>query len=231
MRLAILLLALHQYSFAVQLFYDNRPAFSVSLGGGIESVEQKPEKDPLRMKQTLKVFLYGNVFGVDALYAMPESVTNWDRSDIKRIKWWKNVTTVSIWDKDDWFLNYVAHPYWGAVYYVDGRQEGYSKGESLAILLGTSAMWEYGIEAFTEKPSVQDLIVTPLFGSLIGEYFYTVIKNIQANDYTLANSKALGKMNVFALNPFHFIVNKMHAKHTTTYSPTPNDGLMLSFNL
>jgi hypothetical protein len=33
-------------------------------------------------------------------------------------------------------------------------------------------MYEFGIECFFEKPSIQDLIVTPVVGSLVGAYLF-----------------------------------------------------------
>jgi hypothetical protein len=111
---------------------------------------------------------------------------------------------------------------------------GYSKVESYAISFLYSFTWEYGIEAFAEQPSVQDLIFTPLGGVLFGEMFFNGTKSIQANDYTLLNSKFLGKAAVFALDPFHFLVNKMHNgkknNHTTHYGVTPYGGISLTLN-
>jgi len=44
-----------------------------------------------------------------------------------------------------------------------------------------SALFEFGIEAFFEPPSYQDLIVTPVGGTLIGKYIFEPIRdNINA---------------------------------------------------
>ncbi|WP_367115459.1 DUF3943 domain-containing protein, partial [Marivivens sp.] len=29
-------------------------------------------------------------------------------------------------DSDDWYINYVVHPYWGGAYYVRARERGYT---------------------------------------------------------------------------------------------------------
>ncbi|MFZ2890098.1 DUF3943 domain-containing protein, partial [Sulfuricurvum sp.] len=50
------------------------------------------------------------------------------------------------------------------------RNDGLSIGESAAFsTLMSTFFWEYGYEAFAEVPSIQDLIFTPLVGSLFGE--------------------------------------------------------------
>ena len=54
--------------------------------------------------------------------------------------------------------------------------------------------WEYGIEAFMERPSIQDMIITPVVGSLIGEGFYRAKRRLVDNDYCLFGSRVLGGM-------------------------------------
>jgi hypothetical protein len=36
-----------------------------------------------------------------------------------------------------------------------------------------STLWEYGVEAVAEPVSIQDMIVTPVLGSLVGEYLFS----------------------------------------------------------
>ena len=61
---------------------------------------------------------------------MPESVTNWDRSDDHLSKWWDNVTHPTM-DDDDAYINLLLHPYWGATYYIRGRERGLSRWQSV----------------------------------------------------------------------------------------------------
>ena len=65
------------------------------------------------------VMLGASVTVLGILYLLPESFTNWDKDDAKidrlASKWWKNVKEGPVVDEDDFFLNYVAHPYCGAV--------------------------------------------------------------------------------------------------------------------
>jgi hypothetical protein len=140
------------------------------------------------------------------ILALPEDVSNWRRDEMKLDllagKWKENVRNGPVWDKDDWAINYIGHPYTGAAYYVVARHAGYSKWESFGYsALMSTFFWEYGMEAFAEKPSIQDLLVTPIIGALIGEKFYEWDHKIRENDGLLLGSKALGSTTLFLMNP------------------------------
>jgi small subunit ribosomal protein S1 len=52
-------------------------------------------------------------------------------------------------------MNYVAHPYWGAVYYMQGRNAGYGPlGSFLVAFTASTFMWEYGVEAFAPSKHI-----------------------------------------------------------------------------
>lgn len=137
------------------------------------------------------------------LYLMPSSFTNWEddgKSPAK--KWWDNVSREPVWDSDDIFLNYVTHPYAGAIYYMGARSAGANATYSLLYSFALSTFfWEYGIEAFAERPSIQDLIVTPLAGAVLGEWFYISKRKIIENGYELWGSRGLGETAVFLMDP------------------------------
>ncbi|WP_203249645.1 MULTISPECIES: DUF3943 domain-containing protein [Cysteiniphilum] len=64
---------------------------------------------------------------------------------------------------------YIGHPYAGAIYYMAARDSGFGEFESFLYSAFISTFfWEYGVEAFAEVPSIQDLIVTPVDGWLLG---------------------------------------------------------------
>lgn len=72
-------------------------------------------------------------------------------------------------DEDLFYTNYIGHPYQGAYYYNTVRSQGAKVWQSALYSLGQSLLWEYGWEAGFEQPSIQDLIVTPVAGSVVGE--------------------------------------------------------------
>jgi hypothetical protein len=112
---------------------------------------------------------------VAALYAAPESVSGWDddeKSDYSFKKWGDNVTN-PVWDEDRWWLNYVLHPYWGGAYYIRGRERGLDRLQAFWYSALLSTMFEYGAEALYEPVSIQDVVITPVVGFLVGEYLFT----------------------------------------------------------
>lgn len=158
------------------------------------------------MKTDNYVMLGASVVVLGILYLLPESFTNWDKDDAKFdtlfTKWWDNVREGPVIDEDDFFLNYIAHPYCGAVYYMAARSAGANVFYSFlySVVLSTF-FWEYGIEAFAEVPSTQDLIVTPVVGSLFGEGFYLAKRHILKNEGRLFNSTILGTTAMFLMDP------------------------------
>ena len=131
------------------------------------------EGDGRGLRRDTYYFLGLQFLVVGALYMMPESVTNWDeesKSEAQFDEWLKHVKKAK-WDKDDIFINYVTHPYWGAAYCVRGRERGYGRRGAFWYSVLLSTLYEYGLEAVFEHPSQQDLIFTPLLGSWLGGYF------------------------------------------------------------
>lgn len=151
--------------------------------------------------------LYGaGVVALGVLESLPDDATNWNREELRQTPWiqrWGNhVAKVAHWDGDSPFFNYVLHPYGGAAYFMSARSQGFSFwGSSLYCFCVSTFFWEYGIEAFMEIPSIQDLVITPVVGSLIGECFYKWKRNIVANGYTLCGSSLLGNVVAFLIDP------------------------------
>lgn len=143
------------------------------------------------------------------LYAMPSSFTNWeDDGKSPGKKWWDNVSREPVWDSDDIFLNYVTHPYAGAIYYMGARSAGANAAYSFLYSFTLSTFfWEYGLEAFAERPSIQDLIVTPTAGAILGEWFYKSKRQIIENNYELCESQFLGKTALMLMDPMTEISN------------------------
>jgi hypothetical protein len=67
--------------------------------------------------------------------------------------------------------NAVAHPVGGAIYYQVARGNGLSAAASFLTSVIGSTIWEYFVE-FNEKPSTNDMILTPVGGAVIGEATY-----------------------------------------------------------
>lgn len=147
------------------------------------------------------------------LAAMDEEETGWNRDNLK--KPWKhyfdNVTAGPRRDSDNKMFNYVLHPYAGAAYYMQSRTTGGSRLESFGFsVLMSTVFWEYGWEAIMERPSKQDLVITPIVGSLVGELFYQAHQSIAQNNGKVFGSKALGRIVQFFLNPLGQLADQIN---------------------
>lgn len=173
-------------------------AYKVSLF----SPTQGEDKERLWSQTKLVGGLGIGVAGFIAL--LPEDISNWEKDPGEAIykKWWENVKEGPVWDEDDWAINYIGHPYFGGVYYQVARKSGYGEWDSFVYsALMSTFYWEYGLEAFAEVPSIQDLVVTPVGGWLYGEWAYNKEKQIIANDSRALGSKRWGSVALFFLDP------------------------------
>lgn len=182
--------------------------------GVYESIIKYPiieeHKNSKRLWINSGIIIGASVASFGILYALPESFTNWDRDSMSFRSlgrdWKENVKAGPVWDKDDFFLNYVTHPYFGGVYYMSARTAGYSRFYSFMYsTLFSTCFWEYGIEAFAEVPSTQDLIVTPVAGSILGEGMYLLKKKIKSNHSRIAGKRWLGRTVLCLIDPLNEI--------------------------
>jgi hypothetical protein len=174
-------------------------------------------RDYRRLGYDTAMYLGATVIAFGILYAMPESATNWDKQAMKEngfaYKWKQNVKAGPVWDDDDWVLNYITHPYSGGVYYMTARSSGFNIFESfLYSAFMSTFFWEYGIEAFAEIPSKQDLIITPVIGSVIGEAFFYAKKSILKHDRRVLKSRFLGYTSLFVMDPFNTLLDSFGYK-------------------
>lgn len=156
-------------------------------------------------------FVGAGITTMFVLELLPEGATAWNKKKLRSTpffdRWWNHVKQGPVVDKDNPVFNYILHPYGGAVYYMSARSNGFNAlGSFLYCGFVSSALWEYGIEAFMEIPSKQDLIITPLVGSAIGECFYLAKRKIVKNGYRLCGSRALGGIVAWLIDPINEFV-------------------------
>lgn len=87
-------------------------------------------------------------------------------------------TKPPVWDTDGVIANYVLHPIMGAEAYLTVRNRDYGPLESFLFSTAVSVGWEYLFEAWVERPSAQDLLVTSNIGSLQGELRFQMRRRI-----------------------------------------------------
>jgi hypothetical protein len=136
------------------------------------------------------------------LFISPPAYTKWDNyfgeelllhAGSKLKDAW---TRPPVWDHDTYFTNYICHPYAGSFYYNTMRTKGGSAAASFGFSVFSSTLWEYGLEAFFEQPSIQDLIVTPIVGSIVGEAVHRLTLEMSIGGFNFPE-----KLAVLFLNP------------------------------
>ena len=147
------------------------------------------------------------------LECLPEDATSWNRAALQDVplftRWGNHVFKDGPeWDHDKFVFNYVLHPYAGAAYFMAARSCGFSFwGSFLYSFCISNIGWEFGIEAFMERPSYQDLVITPVVGSLLGELCYKGKRSIMNRGYELLGSRFLGRVAAFFLDPVNEVVD------------------------
>ncbi|MEO6602270.1 MAG: DUF3943 domain-containing protein [Polyangiaceae bacterium] len=71
-------------------------------------------------------------------------------------------------DSNGFDTNFLFHPISGTLYYSAARSNHLNPFEAFAVAFTTSFLWEFFGE-FQEKPSINDIVVTPLTGMAWGE--------------------------------------------------------------
>ncbi len=176
-----------------------------------------PVRDPKRLLLNTGLFCGAALVSFGILWVSPESFSNWDKDEIREEgffkKWRENVQAGPVWDEDNWVLNWVTHPWAGAVYYMSARGSGFKWWESFMYsTLMSTLFWEYGVESFAEIPSWQDLLITPIIGSALGECFFVWKGKIVRNEKRVLNSKFLGISSLIIMDPFNELLGFMGYK-------------------
>lgn len=156
------------------------------------------------------------VFGIEicctsVLLMTPEEISKWDKSEAsfrKSLNTFKLAyTELPIKDNDLWAINYIGHPYQGAYFYNAVRSQNATVLQSSLFCLGHTLLWEFVSEAFYEQPSIQDLIVTPISGVILGELIHRGTLRMSRNGF-IWYEKAL----IILINPLYVLNNGFKRK-------------------
>ena len=193
-------------------FLANKSDFRFFAGSYHDSVAKKSNAPLLRNEHAgiwkkvgrAELYIGGvEVIGMVTLILLPKEITKWPDDWAQDA--WRNLkrafTTTPVWDKDDWALNYIGHPIAGSYYYNALRSQNASRFHSFLFSTAQSFIWEYIIEGVAEKPSTQDLIVTPIAGAILGESTHRLTMNMRRNGFNFFE-----KVFVVLFNPM-FVLN------------------------
>ena len=208
---------------------DEKPSLpEFELGGFYNDLEPPNQNGLLGRYSVLgedtTYFLVPAFMAMGLLYMLPESVSKWDKDEMTWDNGWDNWTDhVSHWewDKDEAWINYIGHPYFGSAYYIHARHYGFSRLESFWFSFSMSAFYEFGIEAWAEPVSIQDLIFTPLLGWPVAELLLPMEHKINQNHGEVLNSRALGAISLFLIDPFGHIIHPLKRLSKNLFADEP----------
>lgn len=116
-------------------------------------------------------------------WVLPEELSKWDKSRPMSYYLRRSYTRPPVWDRDPLIWNWVVHPIAGQQVYLMERNHGRSPVRGFLLATAASVGWEYGFEAFIERPSIQDLLITSPVGSVLGELTHRLTRRLRRNGF------------------------------------------------
>ena len=134
------------------------------------------------------------------LSALPDKVTGWGKGSLENILY--HAEQGPHFDTDPFYWNFMAHPFVGSEYYLLARNRNATWWQSLLYSAAMSAFWEFVTEGFFERPSIQDLTITPVAGAVLGELRYQA-KEALIDPSTGKANKTWKKVLIVILDPIN----------------------------
>jgi hypothetical protein len=156
----------------------NQPKKSVLIDSTLQNKYGDLLKDDPKYNKRYPLFqtAMGVPEGLLITWLFDRFVLNADYARIG-IKTWKyNLKYGWEWHNDRFGINFVGHPYSGAISFNSARSNGYNYFESFGYAAVGSLMWEYFGE--NTRPSYNDLINTSISGAALGEILYRLSSNV-----------------------------------------------------
>ena len=117
------------------------------------------------------VFLVNMVFNSSARIFLQEEYSETNLGTMN-----KNLKSRWVWDEDGFFMNQMGHPYQGSLYFMAGRSNGLNFWQSFLVSASGSLFWEGFGE--TTPPSINDIITTPISGTILGEVLHRLFIDV-----------------------------------------------------
>ena len=174
--------------------HDDRIALPQALGASSQNIF---------VRAWLPITL-GEIALLGITATLPKDWTGWSpdfvRDGMGNLK--EAWTSPPVMDTDNCLHNYLGHPYGGSFYYNSVRCRGATFGQSMAFSAVLSTQWEYVFEAVAERPSIQDLIITPVAGAALGELVHRM-----TNSMVRGGTSFPEKVVITVLNPAHVLAH------------------------
>ena len=183
------------------LFYrDNSTA--LASNSTLSGVGPPPPHHTVKTFGTLTAISF---IGIGVYAFAPESFTGVSKAGaLKEAKQdFKDAwTKPPVFDKDNGMYNYAGHPYVGMNFYLSQRNYGESPLYSFLFSALSSTCFEYFVESWAERPSVQDLLITPIVGSILGELVFRATQEMRKDGFTKTE-----KVILTIINPLYVMQN------------------------
>ncbi|MDP2807477.1 MAG: DUF3943 domain-containing protein, partial [bacterium] len=140
---------------------------------------------------------------------------SWTEISCKTVKY--NITHGFVWDSDGFDMNYLFHPFSGALSYTAARSRGLSFWKSIVYPFAGSLMWEIAME--TERPSSNDLINTTASGIVMGEISFRT-SSLMLNGATTGGKRMWREAAAGILSPMHGL-NRLISGKSWRVNPDP----------
>jgi hypothetical protein len=141
---------------------------------------------------------------VALLSLLPKDFTSWNKPNFYGLK--RNFSHGPNFDYDNFFFNYIAHPIDGSEFFLIARNRKLTFWESFAYAAAVSSFFEFVIESAYEGASWQDLWITPVSGTVIGELRWQAKKSLE-NPRTGKPSGTANKILYVIIDPVDAILN------------------------
>ncbi len=141
---------------------------------------------------------------VALLSLLPKDFTSWNKPNFYGLK--RTFSHGPSFDYDNFFFNYIAHPIDGSEFFLIARNRKLTFWESFAYAAAVSSFFEFFIESAYEGASWQDLWITPVSGTVIGELRWQLKKSLE-NPRTGKPSGTANKILYVIVDPVDAILN------------------------
>jgi len=173
--------------------------------------------DPDDEKVGVKTFLLDSLVIHAAMWPLSLAFSSNLRDGILHSSWseWKdNVSKSPNWNDDsDALTNWVSHPLLGATNFLIYRSRGHGLvASSLGVVL-QSFLLEYAIEATFNRPSLHDLVITPLIGIPVGYGLDSL------SVYLLKKEQKPLRYLGYLCNPFNILPTAKESRWQVTVDP------------
>jgi len=108
------------------------------------------------------------------------------------------------WDNDHWSFNFLVHPVMGYISHTAYRNRGGTFLGAFLCNTACSAYYEFLVGSWTQRPSYNDLIITPIGGAIVGESVWQIRKTLVRDNYLSTFEKVV----LTAIDPIEVLNQK-----------------------